>query len=234
MQLQRRFPPLLVAVALAVLAARADAQTFTPRADDGIAIALGYSWNSPRYWGIITDRRVTMLDVALETQVVAGREWSLVHSFEVPIALVSRQSVQGSWACWPRHPDAPCIRDTSATMSMGVGVLPLSLKLLTGAADGRRMFAHAAGGVSVFSSNMPTIDARRFNFMAEAGIGLELPPVQGRAWSMGYKYVHLSNGDSAPSNPGLDASIVYLRLAWRPATRAADAREARAPASASR
>jgi hypothetical protein len=204
--------PLLI-LALLLTASASQAQSGGVR-DDALGLSIGYSWVSPQQWGIIQNRHVTMVSARIETQLVRGARATLVHTFELPVTIVARKSSRVTNACWPREPSI-CMRDTSSSAEAGFGVLPLGLKLYMGPHGTSRLFVNAAGGISAFSGNVPTVDARRFNFMAEAGIGVELPAPGRRRVIFGYKYVHVSNADTAPSNPGLDANLVYVGLTYR-------------------
>ena len=181
---------------------------------DAIAISAGYSWNSTTQWGIIQNRRVSVFDARLESEIRATPNLSIVQTVEFPLMVVARTSDQVTWACWPHYPSSPCIRDSSSTREVGIGIVPVGLRMYVGPRSGTRMFVHGAGGIMAFSGNVPVSDARRFNFTAQAGFGLEFP-MPGRGLTVGYKFVHLSNGDTAPLNPGLDANVFYVGIVRR-------------------
>jgi hypothetical protein len=98
----------------------------------------------------------------------------------------------------------------------GAGLSPLGLRLHLAASQRVRLFASAAGGGLWFTRNTPVPSARRFNFTAEAGGGVEVV-VGGHALAAGYKLHHMSNGYTAAANPGLDGHMVYLGVTrvWR-------------------
>lgn len=182
--------------------------------DDGVGIAVGYSWASTQSWGLIRNRHVSRIDAHLETQLARSGSVSLVHTFAVPVTLVARKSNQVTVVCWPRDPSV-CMPDTSSSAEIGIGVVPVGFKAYLGDARHTRLFMNAGGGIIGFSGNMPTVEARRLNFLAEAGVGIELRSLGARRFVLGYRYVHMSNGDTAPSNPGIDANLLYVGLIQR-------------------
>jgi hypothetical protein len=206
---------LLIPFALCAAVSLPAQGTSLPR-DDGVGIAAGYSWASTQRWGLIRNRHVSRVDVHLETQLVRSGAISLVHTFAVPLTVVARKSNQVTIICWPRDPSV-CMPDTSSAAEVGIGVVPIGLKAYLGDASRVRMYMNLGGGIVGFSGNMPTIRARRLNFLAEAGIGVELGSRGPRRFVLGYRYVHMSNGDTAPSNPGIDANLLYMGLIQRSA-----------------
>jgi hypothetical protein len=66
-----------------------------------------------------------------------------------------------------------------------------------------------------FTRDTPVPDARRFNFTAEGGAGVEIPSRDGRALVVGYKFQHLSNAGTALQNPGFDTHLVYVGVMRR-------------------
>jgi hypothetical protein len=46
--------------------------------------------------------------------------------------------------------------------------------------------------------------------MFDYGAGVDVVLRNGRAATIGYRFHHISNAGSGPSNPGLDANIVYV------------------------
>jgi hypothetical protein len=49
----------------------------------------------------------------------------------------------------------------------------------------------------------------RFSFTAQSGVGLRLHVAPRRALLLGYRFHHLSNGDRAETNPGVNSNLVY-------------------------
>jgi len=93
----------------------------------------------------------------------------------------------------------------------GAGLAPVGMRFHVATTPRVRLVGSFAGGGLWFTRNTPVPSARRFNFTAEAGGGVEV--VTGaHTLSVGYKLHHMSNGYTAAANPGLDGHVVYLGL----------------------
>ncbi len=70
-------------------------------------------------------------------------------------------------------------------------------------------FVIGGGGISYASAAIPD-GASHFNFLGEAGFGIEYVLSAGRAVSLEWRYFHLSNGDTATINPSINGGIILL------------------------
>lgn len=99
--------------------------------------------------------------------------------------------------------------------AFGVGVMPLSVRAQT-STDRRIIVAVRADGGGVrFTQRVPAESGIRFNFIAQAGADIEMRMTHNSWVLLGYRHVHLSNGGFANVNPGLDAPLATLGMAWR-------------------
>ena len=91
----------------------------------------------------------------------------------------------------------------------GAGVTPLGLQL--DFANGSRVkpFIHINGGLLVFNESVPLPDSGKLALVGEAGAGLRVFTSERRAVSLGVRFHHVSNGDRAGSNRGLNQIIFY-------------------------
>lgn len=91
----------------------------------------------------------------------------------------------------------------------GAGVTPLGLQL--DFANGSRVkpFIHLNGGLLVFNESVPLPDAGKLALVGETGAGLRIFTSERRAVSLGVRFHHISNGDRAGANRGLNQFIVY-------------------------
>ena len=53
-----------------------------------------------------------------------------------------------------------------------------------------------------------------FNFMDQAGFGIRLEESHGRAWLVGYRFQHISNGGRVKPNPGANFNFLYLGISF--------------------
>lgn len=67
---------------------------------------------------------------------------------------------------------------------------------------------HVNGGGLILSKSVPLPDAGRFAFVGEAGGGVRIFTSERRAVTLGVRF-HISNGDRAGSNRGLNQFVLY-------------------------
>ncbi len=91
----------------------------------------------------------------------------------------------------------------------GAGITPLGLQLDFANGSKVHPFAHVNGGFLYFNKSMPIEDSGQFQFVGEAGGGVRIFTSDKRAVSIGLKFHHISNGDRAGSNRGLNQFIIY-------------------------
>jgi len=65
------------------------------------------------------------------------------------------------------------------------------------------------GGFLYFQRNVPTTFSAQFNFTAYARVGLSTPVRDGKTFSFGYIFHHLSNGYTAHENFGMDSHMLF-------------------------
>jgi hypothetical protein len=101
--------------------------------------------------------------------------------------------------------------------TFGVGLLPLVLRAESAPfSRGRmRLVAAAAGGGAWFTDRLPTPFGARFNFLAQLRAGAEWRLGRGLWLATEVQHLHLSNGGRGEMNPGIDAELLSMGLAWR-------------------
>lgn len=92
----------------------------------------------------------------------------------------------------------------------GAGITPLGLQL--DFANGSRVhpFAHVNGGLLWFNKSVPLEDAGKLALVGEAGGGIRIFTSERREISLGVRFHHISNGDRAGSNRGLNQFLISL------------------------
>jgi hypothetical protein len=91
----------------------------------------------------------------------------------------------------------------------GAGVTPLGLQLDFANSSRVKPFIHINGGLLVFNESVPLPDSGKLALVGETGAGLRVFTSERWAMSFGVRFHHISNGDSAGSNRGLNQFIVY-------------------------
>jgi len=94
----------------------------------------------------------------------------------------------------------------------GVGATPVGLRFGLRLIKNAAVFAQANGGGVAFLRAMPNPSARCVNFLGSGGGGLRLGQTGHRTLILGYRFTHISNANTAFSNPGFNAHVVYLGM----------------------
>lgn len=91
----------------------------------------------------------------------------------------------------------------------GAGLSPIGLKFNFRRQHRVQPFASSTGGFLFFREDVPVSGAKRFNFTFDFGGGIQIINSSRRAFTIGYKYQHISNGGRSLINPGVDVQLVY-------------------------
>jgi hypothetical protein len=91
----------------------------------------------------------------------------------------------------------------------GAGVTPLGLQLDFANGSKVHPFVHVNGGLLWFNKSVPIEDAGKLALVGEAGGGVRIFTSEKRAVSLGVRFHHISNGDRAGSNRGLNQFVIY-------------------------
>lgn len=91
----------------------------------------------------------------------------------------------------------------------GAGITPIGLQLDFANGSKVHPFAHVNGGFLYFNKEVPIEDSGHFAFTGEAGGGVRIFTSDKRAVSFGVRFHHISNGDRAGSNRGLNQFVIY-------------------------
>jgi hypothetical protein len=91
----------------------------------------------------------------------------------------------------------------------GWGAAPIGLKFNFRRNRRVQPFGQATGGFLYFNEQVPVAGAARFNFTYDFSGGVQIVNSNRRAFTIGYKYQHISNGYRANFNPGVDVQMIY-------------------------
>jgi hypothetical protein len=132
----------------------------------------------------------------------ANESLALQYTFDaVPVAvatgtIVSRTTVGG-------------VDTFQRETAYGAGITPLGLQLDFANGSKVHPFVHVNGGFLYFNKPVPIEDSGQFAFVGEAGGGVRIFTSERRAVSVGVRFHHISNGDRAGSNRGLNQFVIY-------------------------
>jgi hypothetical protein len=91
----------------------------------------------------------------------------------------------------------------------GWGAAPVGLKFNFRRNRRVQPFGQATGGFLYFNEQVPVAEAARFNFTFDFSGGVQIVNSNRRAFTIGYKYQHISNANRANANPGVDVQIIF-------------------------
>ena len=95
----------------------------------------------------------------------------------------------------------------------GGGTNPIGLKLNLSPRRQWQPFAALSCGLVATTRPIPTDEPGidQFNFTAEGQLGIErFNSSRTRAWRVGYKFQHISNGGLGRANPGLNLNLLFF------------------------
>ncbi|HYC21730.1 MAG TPA: acyloxyacyl hydrolase [Candidatus Bathyarchaeia archaeon] len=91
----------------------------------------------------------------------------------------------------------------------GAGISPLGFRFDFELLSWLRPYAAATGGLLYFADRIPAAGTK-FNFTYDFGAGAQIFVLPDRAFTLGYRYQHISNAGLSDSNPGFDSNVLYM------------------------
>jgi hypothetical protein len=70
-------------------------------------------------------------------------------------------------------------------------------------------FGHATGGFLYYSDQVPIAGSSQFNFTFDFSGGVQIVNSNRRSFTIGYKFQHISNGNTGSFNPGVDVQMIF-------------------------
>ena len=95
----------------------------------------------------------------------------------------------------------------------GWSTAPLFIRWNFPALGVARIYGEVSGSLLFTTAPVP-VGTTTFNFMDQAGFGIRLEESPGRAWLVGYRFQHISNGGRVQPNPGANFNFLYLGISF--------------------
>jgi hypothetical protein len=95
----------------------------------------------------------------------------------------------------------------------GWSTAPLFIRWNFPALGVARIYGEVSGSLLFTTAPVPA-RTTTFNFMDQAGFGIRLEESPGRAWLVGYRFQHISNGGRVQPNPGANFNFFYLGISF--------------------
>lgn len=182
---------------------------------NGLTLWSGVSFDSPagQFLGAIPNREFIIIGLQYGRIIAANRFLALEYTCDViPVAVVTKNPRNEIVTFRAPNGDTFTVARIRLTSVYGVGLAPVGWRLYIWQSKPMRLFLSASAGVLSFLDDVPLPGARKFNFTFDFGGGVQLLSRSHWTVTLGYKLHHLSNANTAPVNPGLDANIFYLGI----------------------
>jgi hypothetical protein len=167
----------------------------------------GGSFSGPTLIGSTGDTRLGLLAFRYARVLARGDNLALRYTVDaVPVATLSfpvRELIETP------APLGFVVREERRNIT-GVGLAPVGFQLNFRRRARVQPFAQTSGGFLYFGERIPTAQGAQFNFTADFGGGVQWKTAARRAWTIGYRYHHVSNGYRADVNPGFDSNLFYV------------------------
>jgi len=207
-----------IALCLLVLAAICFADSADGRSLDRGSSELGfwggYSPDNPTVIGITTNRPFGELNLQYARVLVARDHWALKWTIEiVPVAVVN-QPRQVNVLVQPGNFLLQVDAANTQRAIYGVGASPIGLQLNFRRHYMLQPYINGSAGILYFTDQVPVSGSSQFNFAVGWGGGVQIWYRENQSVSLGYKFHHISNANSANRNPGVDSNLFYAGYSW--------------------
>lgn len=194
------------------------AQSTASASDDTQSNSEGIQkgWNELGVWGGISFHSPTLIgktpnarfgNIGLRYGRVLAASETVAFSWTIdaiPVAVLSN----------PRFTAVPSGSSFVVTQSRksvyAWGAAPIGLKFNFRRNRRVQPYGHATGGFLYFNEEVPLPGAARFNFTYDFSGGVQIVNSNRKAFTIGYKYQHVSNGYRATFNPGVDVQMIFV------------------------
>lgn len=164
----------------------------------------GISFNAPTLIGKTPDARFGNIGLrygrVLATSKTVAFEWTIDV---VPVAILSNNR----FTAVPSGSGFVIAQTRKSVYAWGLS--PIGLKFNFRRNRRVQPFAQTTGGFLYFNEQVPIAGAARFNFTFDFSGGVQIVNSTRRAFTIGYKYQHISNGYRATFNPGVDVQMIF-------------------------
>lgn len=177
------------------------------KGDNEFGFWSGGAFSATTIFGGLTDaeadnRRFAIAAFRYGRTLAANRSMALQYTLDaIPLA-IAKGNIQSSTTVGG-------VTTFQRKSAYGAGVTPLGLQLNFANNSRVKPFIHINGGLLVFNESVPLPDSGKLALIGETGAGLRVFTSERWAISLGMRFHHISNGDRAGSNRGLNQFIFY-------------------------
>jgi hypothetical protein len=193
------------------VASQSDSPDMLKRGDNEFGGWGGASFKATTIFGGLRDdeardRRLVLAAFRYGRTLAANRSLALQYTLDaIPLAVATGNIVESTTVTTPAGTTTTFRREST----YGAGLTPLGLQLDFANSSRVKPFLHVNGGFLVFNKSVPLPDAGKFAYVGEAGTGLRIFTSARRALMLGLRFHHISNGNRAGANRGLNEFVLY-------------------------
>jgi hypothetical protein len=170
------------------------------RAADEYGVWGGGSFSGPTLIGSTERTRLGLAAFRYARVLARGENMALKYTLDAPVASLSFPVFETTGGL---------TREVRRTIT-GAGLAPVGFQVNFRRRERVQPFAQASGGFLYFGERVPHAGGAQFNFTGDFGGGVQWKTGARRAWTVGYRYHHVSNGYRADANPGFDSNLFYV------------------------
>ncbi len=178
---------------------------------------MGFSIQSPQNaLGLVKNREFLILGLRFERLIAQTGRFAVGYTADlIPLAVVTKNPTQDDInSLGPDifiHQEA-ILDSPIGRVTYGAGLAPIGLQFYVTASERLSLFSSTSAGFLTFVENVPLPNARKVNATFDVGAGAKV--MMGDRWIMvvGYKFHHMSNIQTALTNPGLNTDIFYIGI----------------------
>lgn len=160
----------------------------------------GYAFNSLTLWGKTTDATLGTLGFSVKRKFL--KLYDTVTEYSASLSFYARYT----------YPEYKIGR--KRTSLSGFGITPINLQTNFLNSKNIQPFLNTAVGLMFLEKPFPDIRGEKVNFTFSLGTGIEFMVARNASLTIGYKYLHLSNGELGEVNPGIDSSLFYSSVTF--------------------
>ncbi|HEV7890165.1 MAG TPA: acyloxyacyl hydrolase [Pyrinomonadaceae bacterium] len=134
-----------------------------------------------------------------------GENLAFKYTLDVPFAQLSCPPTQQAPGAQPNGP-AQLAERRNIT---GAGLSPVGFQVNFRRRERVQPFVQASGGFLYFGERVPDSGGAQLNFTTDFGGGVQWKAGSRRAWTVGYRFHHVSGGYRVGVNPGFDSNLFY-------------------------
>ena len=188
-------------------------------AKNEFAVLGGFAPDIPRLFSGSRRSSYAEIDFRYTRRLATTRDLALKYQVDViPLAVINYRADR-----LVRTSPTTIATDDSRQTAYAVGLTPVSFQLNFRRREKIQPFITAGAGLLIFGKKIPDDRSplrpdqvgRRLNFTPFFGGGAEFLTDEGRAFTVGFKFHHISNNSTARINPGFDQNYFYVGYTFK-------------------